>query len=38
MKAAMQADLLGDPTPDTMTRELMLSELVASLEALGGGS
>lgn len=37
-KAAMQADLLGDPTPDTMTRELMLSELVASLEALGGGS
>lgn len=38
MKAAMQSDLLGDPTPEAMTRELMLSELVNSLEALGSAS
>lgn len=34
-KAALQADLLGDPTPDTMTREMMLGELVASLASVG---
>lgn len=38
MKAAMQADLLGDPTPEIMTRELMLSELMATLTSLGVGS
>jgi SNF2 family DNA or RNA helicase len=37
-KAAMQADLLGDPTSETITREMMLSELVASLTALGGAA
>lgn len=37
-KAAMQADLLGDPRPDSLTREMVLEELLASLEALGGAS
>ncbi len=35
-KAAMQADLLGDPRTEKLTRELMLDELMASLESLGG--
>lgn len=30
-KAAAQADLLGDPTPELFTREMMLDELLAGL-------
>lgn len=37
-KAAMQADLLGDPRRETMSRELMLTELISSLEALESAS
>jgi SNF2 family DNA or RNA helicase len=37
-KAAMQADLLGDPRPNSLTRELVLDELLASLDVLGGSS
>ncbi len=38
MKAAMQADLLGDPTPDSLSREMMLDELLTSLRSLGATS
>lgn len=34
-KAAMQADLLGDPSSQALTRGMMLDELLASLDALG---
>lgn len=34
-KAAMQADLLGDPRPNVLTRQLILDELLSSLTALG---
>ena len=33
-KAAMQADLLGDPSSQAFTRGMMLDELLASLDAL----
>lgn len=35
-KAAMQADLLGDPEPTHTSRTMMLDELLTSLDRIGG--